>query len=125
MKKVLLIIFLIVSLITFTSCKKKKTVVINLCVVDYNNIRDNYTGIDIIDEGCSFAKVDKWIIKCKQDELVKINIDVYDGFHIKECYYNDVYSLDNAKTLSFSNNSVELKALSDINYVIFDIIPNN
>ena len=125
MKRLGVIFLLIISLITITSCKKKKTVVINLCVVDYNNIRDNYTGIDIIDEGCSFAKVDKWIIKCKQDELVKINIDVYDGYYIKECYYNNVYSLENAKTLSFSNNTVEAKAENDINYVIFDIVPNN
>ena len=44
--------------------------------------------------------------------------------NIKTCYFNSEYTLDNATTLTVSNNSVEVTASNMINYVIFDIIPN-
>ena len=123
MKKIIFVIITICLSITLISCNKKKAV-INLCCVDYNNVYDNYTGIDIIDEGCKFADVEKWIIKCNVNDIVNVKVNVYEGYYIKTCYYNSVYTLDNASTLTVKNNSVEVKALNTINYVIFDIVPN-
>ena len=123
MKKIILVIITLCLSITLMSCNKKKAV-INLCCVDYNNIHDNYTGIDIIDEGCKFAQVKKWTIKCKMNDKVNVSVDVYDGYHIKTCYFNSEYTLDNATTLTVKDNSVEVVASNIINYVIFDIFPN-
>ena len=125
MKKIILFIATLFLSITLFACNNKKKAVINLCCIDYNNIRDNYTGIDIIDEGCIFAKVEKWTIKCKMDEKVKVKVDVYDGYHIKTCYYNTEYTIENATTLKVnSDNTVDVTATNMINYLIFDIIPN-
>ena len=123
MKKGLIVLFMFLSLITLSSCKKKKDATVNLCCVDYFDMRDNYTGIDIIDEGCDFAKVDYWIIKCKTGDKVKVSVDVYEGYYIKQCYFNTVYRLDDATTVNVnSDNTVEVIAKDLINYVIFDIV---
>ena len=123
MKKVIVFIITLFLTISLSSCKKKEKAVVNLCCVDYHNMHDNYTGIDIIDEGCRIAEVDYWIINCNVGDKVNASVRVYEGYYIKTCYFNTVYTLDNATIVEVNNNSVEVVAAGLINYLIFDIVP--
>lgn len=116
-------IFLIITLIfILASCKKKEVAIVNMCYINPMEILDNKDHLDIIDEGCYFAKVENWHINCEANKKQKFYITIYDGYYVEGYAFTQTYSLDGVEFKKMEHKDyVEVTPIPTNNYIIFDI----
>ena len=131
MKKAFLFILLISSIILF-GCGKKNTTTkeedeikyatVAMIYINYSPNMDNKESLDVIDEGCSFAKVEKDFYVCEPNVEKSFNVTLLEGYYIKRYTVVQEFSIIDAKFIELDGEtSVTITPKPSINYIVFDI----
>lgn len=128
MKRAFLFVLLLSTFLLFGCNKKTSTkeeitkATVAMIYINYDNIYDNKENLDVIDEGCKFAKVDKWFIVCDANKEQTFSVTVNEGYYIEGYTLVQEYSIKNAKfSKANSDNSVTVTPKPSQNYLVFDI----
>lgn len=131
MKKAFLFMLLLSSIILF-GCSKKTTTkeddeikyaTVAMIYINYSANMDNKENLDVIDEGCSYASVEKDFYVCEPNVEKTFTVSVVDGYYIKRYTVVQEYSIKNAKFYELNGEtSVTIKPKPSINYLVFDIV---
>ena len=124
-KKTLFITILCLSFV-LCSCKKKevKKASIGFCFINRVEILDNKEGLDIIDECCTFARIEnEFRFKTAEaGKKIKSKIIVDEGYYVKGYYFTQEYTLVDQEMLEIDDDYVvSYKPKPGNNYLIFDI----
>lgn len=124
-RKIFLITVICLSFMLFSCQKKeKKVATTTFCYINRDKILDLKEGIDIIDEGCIFARVEGQFryINSEAGKKQSIKLIVDDGYYVEGYYFTQECTLMNQQKLTISDNYiVKFTPKENQNFLIFDI----